>query len=504
MNPTILLYNPRPNPHLKPVDLPLSLLCVSRFLDRDGYPVKIVSENLYENHLDVLRETAKEALVFGVSSMTGYQIEDGLQASRIAKEANPKIKIIWGGWHPSLFPTQVLENPSIDMVIRGQGERALYEVVKRLEHGKSFDGIPGLHWRKNGKVVPNPDRSLESLDEMPPIPYHLVDTEKCLMETEFGSRTINYVSSYGCPYRCGFCCEQTVNKRRWVGLNAEAVVDDLERLEKEFRVNGVSMYDSNFFVDMNRAKAILQGMLDRKLTLRLGNIDGRTKQLANADNELWELLRATRCYSILTGAESGSQEALELIQKDITLEDTARFAEKCRDYGIKVIFSTLVGLPIPDLAFDEIVRKTDEQIDATIRMFDQLLSLDSRHRGLMFLYCPYPGTPLYQNALSLGFEAPEHLEGWSRFHLYAKHTPWITRKQERRVSMVSSYIFMFLDSDTLTWLKQRIKNRLKRSLFVLAFDIFKGIAKMRWKLKFFALPVDYYLFLFAKSRNKSI
>ena len=500
----IVLYNPRPNPHLKPIDIPLSLLCVSRFLDKDGYPVRIISENLYDNHFEVIAREAKDALVFGVSSMTGHQIYDGIKASRIAKEVNKDIKVVWGGWHPSLYPKQVLENPYIDIVVKGQGEIALYELVKKIESGKNCEGVSGVHWKEDGRVFSNPDRPLMALDGMPAIPYHLVDVEKCLIETEFGARTVNYVSSYGCPYRCGFCCEQTVNQRRWVGLNADAVVRDLERLERVFKVNGISMYDSNFFVDIKRAKGILKGILDRGLTLRLGNIDGRTKQLAEADNELWELMRATRCYSILTGAESGDENVLKIINKDITVEDTIKFAQKCHEYGIKVVFSTLVGLPIANLSFAEIARKTDEQIKLTVDMFDKLLSLDSRHRGLMFIYCPYPGTPLYQEALRLGFKEPRSLEEWGNFSLYERHTPWITRKQEFFVPMLSSYIFMFLDSDTIGWVKERIKSRIKKALFVAAFMILSVIARWRWKHKIFSFAIDYRLFLFAKSRNKSI
>lgn len=295
-----------------------------------------------------------------------------------------------------------------------------------------------------------------------------------------------------------------MNMRRWVGLNAESVLDELENLQKRYRVNGISMHESNFFVDVDRSKSILRGMLARKLTLRLGNIDGRTKQLAEADDELWELLRATRCYSILTGAESGSQDALDLIKKDLKVEDNIKFAQKCHKYGIKVVFSTLVGLPIPGKDYSEIARTTDRHIKCTVGMFDKVLALDNRHRALMFLYCPYPGTPLYENALKLGFKEPKSLEEWSGFTLYRKNTPWITRRQEFLVAMLSSYIFMFLDSDTILWVKERIKNKFIKAIFILAFGIFNKTARLRWKFKYFGFPLDYYLFLFAKSRNKSI
>ena len=504
MSRTVLLFNPRPHPILRPTSVPLSLLCISRFLDKDGYNIKIVSGSLYDNYFDIIRQTAAESIVFGVSSMTGYQIYEGLKASKVAKEANNKIKVIWGGWHPSLYPIQTLENPLIDIVVKGQGEKAFYETVKRIEAAKNFENIPGVYWKENDKIYSNPDRQLEPLDGMPPIPYHLVDIDKCIVETEYGHRTIDYISSYGCPYRCGFCSEPTVNKRRWVGLNAEAVVDDIEKLEKVFKIDAVSIIDSNFFININRVKAILQGMLDRKLTIRLGSLDGRAKQLAKADEELWELLRATQCYSILTGAESGSQEALNIINKDISVEDTIKFAEKCHKYGIKVLFTTLVGIPIIGLTCEEIAKKTDEQIVATINMFDKVLSLDHRHRGMMFIFCSYPGTALYEDAVKLGFNSPKSLEEWSKFNFYENHNPWVTEKQSFFVVMLSSYIFMFLDSDALKWVKGRIKNRLKRTMFVITFKILTIIAKLRWKYKFFAFPVDYHLFLLAKKRNKSI
>ena len=504
MDKSILLFNPRPDPYYKPVDLPISLICVSRFLDKDGYPIKIIAENLYSDPYEEIRKSARNSLVLGISAMTGLQIEGGLKASQIAKEANKDIKIILGGWHPSVHPEQVLENPYIDIVIKGQGARALYDVVKRIETGNNYEGIAGVLWKENGQTHINPDRELESIDDWPPLPYHLVDIEKCVMVTEFGSRTINYVSSYGCPYRCAFCSEVTVNDRRWVGLNPEAVLDDLEKLQNTYNINGVNLYDSLFFVNFKRAKAILKGIIDRGLTLRLGNLDGRAKQLAEADDELWELLRDSKTYSILCGAESGDQESLDVIDKDMDVEDNYKFAEKCRQYGIKVIFSTLVGIPILNHTHKELAEKTSGQINSTINMLDKFLAYDSRNRGQMFIYMPYPGTPLYDTAVKLGFQEPKQLEGWAQVKLYDKQTPWVTSQQAQMVSMISSYIFMFLDSDTLLWAKERVKNPIKKLLFVWAYKLFAQIARFRWKHKLFGFPLDYQLFLFAKRNNKSI
>ena len=128
---TILLYNPSPEPQRKMRDVPLSLLCASKVLNKEGYKVKIVADNLYDNHMDIIRETAKNSRVLGISSLTGYQILGGLEACRVAKQANKDIKIIWGGYHPSIFPAQTLENPYVDIVVKGKGEKAFYEVIKK-------------------------------------------------------------------------------------------------------------------------------------------------------------------------------------------------------------------------------------------------------------------------------------------------------------------------------------------------------------------------------------
>ena len=121
-----------------------------------------------------------------------------------------------------------------------------------------------------------------------------------------------------------------------MGLDAKSVVDDFELLEREYKVDAIGFYDSLFFTNMKRCKAIFREMLDRGVQLRLGNLDGRSKQLADADDELWELMKETRTYSIFCGAESGDNETLKAITKEIEVEDNYRFAERCHKYGIKV------------------------------------------------------------------------------------------------------------------------------------------------------------------------
>lgn len=495
----IVLYSPRVEPTLRGISTALPLLSIASIPHNQGYDVKIFS---WEPEIDLERTVVKEsrdALCVGISVMTGYQITDGLRAAKLIKQRNPKIPIVWGGWHPSLLPRQTLENPFVDIVVKGQGERTFAELAKALSWGKELSGIKGLVYKEDGKIFENEERFPEDINNFPPMPYKLLNIEKYIWNyKDIGNRTIHYVTSYGCPHRCAFCCHMSVTKRKWSGLTAERVLDDVERLVKDYGVNGLALVDSNFFVDKERVRKICQGVVDRGLKVRWAELDGRTKQLADFDDELWRLMEKAGFRTFLVGSESGSQESLDFINKDVLAEDTLRLAEKCRKHNVKVLFSNLAGLPWDHgLTSGERKRKIDKEIKATVEMIDKLYAIDNRHRFSLFTYLPYPGTPFYEKALELGFKPPLTLEGWGNFHFYNKRTPWVTKKQERLMTMLSSYIFWFLGPYCET-IPSVIASSPLRFLTRILLKSFQTMARLRWRYKYFESPLDYWLFWFIK------
>lgn len=499
----IVLYNPKGLAETRSAPIvPLPLVAIAALPLSEGFEVKIISKELTPDFEEALIKECADALCFGVSSMTGYQITDGLKVSRQVKEKFPKLPVIWGGWHPSLLPLETIEEHSIDFVVRAQGERTFFELVKALARGSGdFSKIDGLTFKKKGRVFSNRDRCFEDLNGFPPFPYGLVDVEKCLYTTEFGDRTINYVSSYGCPHRCGFCAEQTVNKRRWGGFSAERVVSDMQRFKEEFGADCVFFHDSNFFVDLARVKKICELLMERNVKIKWGNVNGRTRQLARMPEEIWRLLEKSGCCSILTGAESGFEESLEFISKDCTVEDTLEFARLSRKHNMKVVFSMLVGLPwSPDSRkMQELVRK---EFDTTFSLIDRLLEINRNPRMMLYLYTPYPGSPLYRKALELGFKVPNTLEGWSRVQLELINTPWVPKSMASAVEMITRYIFFMIDPDSSAWFAKRISNPFLKAGFLAGFALLKPIALLRWKLKFFGLPLDYKIYNFAREHSQ--
>src|SRR5207249_4416574 len=120
-------------------------------------------------------EEVKDAICLCVSLVTGPMIRETVQMARAVKSLYPDLPIVLGGWHPSLLPDQTLAAEYVDVVVVGQGEESLLEVVRHIEAGESLRGIAGVGYKQDGRIAFNPTRALRPLAEMPPKAYHLAD-----------------------------------------------------------------------------------------------------------------------------------------------------------------------------------------------------------------------------------------------------------------------------------------------------------------------------------------
>src|SRR5690348_11440670 len=134
--PKVVLYNPQ----AVFFTFPLALLAIGSELDPDKYEVVIVDARLETDALSVVLSHLGGALWLGVKVLTGPPISDALEISRAVKRARPDLPVVWGGWHPSMFASECLAEPSVDITVRGQGEETFVEIVQRLAEGRSLEG----------------------------------------------------------------------------------------------------------------------------------------------------------------------------------------------------------------------------------------------------------------------------------------------------------------------------------------------------------------------------
>lgn len=434
---TVVLFNPMPVKHqvaivnkkttslqVPLVNVPLSLLALARMVS-DDFDVRIINAVVDTNYEELILDACEGALCFGVSSMTCYQIRDGMNVSAAVKERYPDMPIIWSGYHPSTQPEQTLQDPNIDIVVIGQGELTFKEVVGRLAKGQSFDGVPGVAYKDGGGIITNSPRGFTDLNEFPAIPYDMVDVEAHIKGYKFGDRCLDYYISQGCAAGCSFCSEPIFCGRKWMGLEPETVVAELEHLAKTYNVDTFMIRDSDFFINVSKLKELCNLLIAKDLGLRLTSVNGRMEQLHRMDDEVWALARKAGVREVFIGVESGYQEALDAMNKGAKVSQSKICVEQCIKHDIDARTSFMVGIPGLDTRKE--IKFTFEAIHEAISVYGEQGKLDQMD-VLFSFFTPYPNTPLYQKAVECGLPVLETLGDWGDFDQVDFKAPWMPQE----------------------------------------------------------------------------
>ena len=419
--PKVVFYNPRGESHI----LPLALVHVGSMLP--DFDVKIIDGRIELTPEATLAEASDQAVCLGVTVLTGKPILDALRASRGAKRRNPNLKVIWGGWHPSLLPEQCLASPCVDVCVSGQGEETFREIALKLLAGESLDGVAGIAFKREGLVVKNPPRPFQNVNAFPRADFDLIDMEKYFAHR--GARRLDYCSSQGCPFECSFCADPMVYKQRWSGLLAARVVSEIAEHKARYRLDQVFFNDDNFFTDLKRAEAIARGLIGGRINLQWFGT-GRADLLRRMTTEQLGLMRESGCYKVNVGAESGSPEVLESIKKGTLVEEVLETAEKLNRAGIGARFSFIAGFP----------NEPAVSLADTYRTVKALRKINGGFETPIYFYAPYPGTELSERMPALGFEAPKRLEDWENVDLDHSIGPWISEPVRKFVPRYNFYL----------------------------------------------------------------
>lgn len=486
----IFLYSPQPEKSGRRV-LPLGLLAISTYLYKEGYDIRIYHSYDKEDYLEELEQIGKTIAV-GITAMTGYQIYDGLQFAKLVREKNYKIPIIWGGIHPTIMPIQTVKHPLVDIVIKGSGEEIFTELIHCLGRGKSYENISGITFKKDGKVIDNPPRPWKSINDHPPLPFHLLDKtiERYIKKNDFAERNLTYITSSGCPYRCAFCF-LTANPAmgKWDAYPAERVVNEIEGLVNNYVIDGIEIRDSNFFVDPQRVKDICQGLINKNIKINLSCINGRAEQLVRYDDKTWQLLKKAGVKEILIGAESGDQEMLNLINKKSSVSAILECEKKAKKFEINTVNSFMTSYPPPTDDKKEIKNFLKKELNKTVRLIYQIFKINHLANILLFFYTPYPGTPMYELAVKRGFKEPENLEEWSQIDLSHKVTPWTNKRFKKRFDLLQRlFILKKITSREYNYKKKNKKLIIFNKIGLLY--LFNIWISLRFKYSFYFLPFE--------------
>ncbi len=455
---------------------PFGILYLADALEKKGFRVKLFhgpgTRASVENIVSFLEEI--KPLFIGFSAFTSSCLIPTKKAS-IEIKRRTKIPIVWGGLHSTMLPEQTLKNDFIDIIAMGEGEETVVELAELLSVNSAkhelLRAIRGIGFKHDGKLILNELRPfINNLDDYSPA-WHLLDIERYLYAgrnfyTEIGStlrgdRVSAMITSRGCPWQCGYCYNQAVNKRRFRFRSVTKVNEEIAFLKK----NGVSTVifeDDNFFASKNRALEIIRSLnLPWSSTIRADYI-------AEWGEDFIRELSKNQCLELRIGAESGSQKILDIIKKDIKVEQIKKAVEYCSKSNIKTLLNFMVGIPGEEW----------EDVKETLDFMDELEQMSNHVSiGSPAIYIPWPGTFLSRMAEEKGFKLPDTLDGWANtWAQKVKLAPYM----DTRIKFVGYF-------------KTIARKNFSDLPFPFLANILKRIAQWRWKKRMFRFALDYYI-----------
>lgn len=338
--------------------LPLHYVYLAGHARAAGAEVRIYDAmSLFHSHEDIAREMAAfRPDVVGVTAITAME-PDAREVCRTAKRLDPATVTVLGNVHPTFCWDEILrEEPAVDLVVRGEGEETIAEVVRAVGAGEpAWDRIRGLAFRRDGRPVANAPRPFApDLDALVPA-WDLVDWQLYWYRPSPEGRLAIASSARGCGQRCSFCSQQKFWERTWRGRDPEKVVAELEMLRDRHGVRVAMLSDETPTSSRQRWERILDLLAERKTGVEI-LMETRVDDILR-DQDILGKYRGAGVSHIYVGVESTSQSTLNLYQKDLAVQDSKRAIDLINAHEMVSETSFVLGTPDETV---ESIRKTVE------------------------------------------------------------------------------------------------------------------------------------------------
>ncbi len=372
---------------------------VAAFLEVNGYNVAVLDcFGLELEREEIKKELAKHNARIVMTGSATANFTLACEILQDAKALNPKVITIHGGPHVSGNPESAFEDGNTDYVVIGEGEETCLELVNWLS-GKTdaaLESILGIVYKKDGKIVRNPDRDIvKNLDKLPVPAYHLFPMERYHSYgwLDMGRKFTTMVTSRGCPFKCFFCVS-SIKAKYWRQKSADLVFKEILLLYKEYGIRHIYFQDDEFCVNHARVIEICNKIREHKLDL----VWECLTRVNHMDDQLLSNMASAGCVSILFGVETGYEEGLKLVNKPIELEMVVKATRMAQKYGIMVKCTYIMGFPWEGAAELKKTINFAKRVDADLTFFN--------------IAAPYPGTPFYDEVVKYNlFEQPENYSG---------------------------------------------------------------------------------------------
>jgi anaerobic magnesium-protoporphyrin IX monomethyl ester cyclase len=340
----VLLINPvNEDKHLAVLP-PIGLAYLAGVLEKNKISVKILDANAYRmDNEEIIKQIKKiEPTIIGITAPTAL-LGSVSDLSKKIKEELLNILIVFGGPHPTAEPAECLEIYNADVAARGEGEHTLLELCQKYDGTiDSLIDIRGISYKVDGKVFHNSSRGfIHNLDELPFPARHLLPMDK-YKTLGTSARFTTILTSRGCPGKCMYCTK-VIFGSRFRTRSPQNVIVEIKELVDEYKIEEINFVDDTFSSDIERAEKICDEIIRQNLNIKLRLSNGL--RVDSISERLLKKLKKAGCYQISYGVESGDDEVLKKIGKEVTTQQIKRAFEMTKKEGIEILAFFMLGLP---------------------------------------------------------------------------------------------------------------------------------------------------------------
>ncbi len=323
--------------------IPLGLVLLGGPLLDAGHQVRLIDNDVLgwrdDQLVQELTKAAPDCLLIGHTGSTAAH-PIAMQTAQAMRQAFPHMTIIYGGVYPTYAAQAILqEHPAVDVIVHGEGEATIVELIAALAQGQSLATVKGISWRAEGKIQTNPMRApIANLDQYRP-GWELVDWSAYQL---FGfGRAAGMQFSRGCTLHCTYCGQWSF-WRRWRHRSAENFADELEKLVRDYGVRIVWLADEHFAADPDAAHAALAAVAARGLDLSI-NLN-LTAAAVVRDAERLALYKAAGVDNVIMGVEALNDQTVAAVHKDNPFAVSKEAVRLLRQHGIVSLVNLIYGL----------------------------------------------------------------------------------------------------------------------------------------------------------------
>ena len=391
---------------------PLGIAYIGAVLENNGHSVKLIDAQIFNyQDKDILEICLNfKPSIIGISTNSATS-SSAYHLAQTLKSNLPDSKIIIGGAHPSCYPEMVTkEANAADVIVIGEGEYIMKDIVEHYENNKSLSDINGIIYRdiENKFITNPPSTDIIDVEKLPFPAYHHFPMNLYAPEP-FDNKILpstSYITSRGCSYsKCTFCHRAGRLKRPYRNKSPQKVFNEIKLLMADFGIKEIVFFDDEIISNHRWIYDFCDLLLRNKLNL----FWTARARVDSVNIELLRLMHKSGCHTIEYGFESGNQSLLDGIKKGITLEQCLNAARWTHLAGINIVGTFMIALPgeNPELGRETI--KFAKQLDCDFAAFT------ATH--------PFLGTPLYDSCLK---ESKEIIQPYTSAFVSPRFIPLVT------------------------------------------------------------------------------